>query len=88
MSFDRTVLLMAGIRMIFAAVIFIAALLMLKFNSVPQALRINAFLGLIGPMIMVAVSILGIADMAGEVSWTKLGIIILGVILIIYGTGK
>ncbi len=88
MAFDRTVLFMAVLRFISALLIFSAAVLMLKYNSIPQALRLNAFLGLVGPLIMVSVSVLGIADLAGNISWAKIVITISGVILVLYGTAK
>ncbi len=79
---------MAVLRFVSALLIFTAAVLMLEYNSVPWALRLNALLGLVGPVIMITASVLGIADMAGEISWSKLAIIIFGVVLILYGTSK
>jgi len=87
-SFDKTVFIMAVIRLVYAGLMLAAGLLMLRYNTVAQALRINGVLGLMGPFILITVSVLGIADMAGKVSLSKLLVIITGVILIMYGTSK
>ncbi len=88
MSVDKTVFIMAAIRLVYAGLMLAAGLLMLRYNTVAQALRINGLLGLMGPFILITVSVLGIADMAGKVSISKLLVIITGVILIMYGTSK
>jgi len=87
-SVDKTVFIMAAIRLVYAGLMLAAGLLMLRYNTVAQALRINGLLGLMGPFILITVSVLGIADMAGKVSISKLLVIITGVILIMYGTSK
>jgi hypothetical protein len=55
---------------------------------VETALRINALLGLVGPVIFAGVSFLGICAMAGKVSMAKLIIIFTGVILVLIGTSS
>jgi len=77
---------MALIRFASSLVEFCAALLFLHSKEVEQALRINALLGLVGPMIFAGVSLLGICAMAGKASITKLIIILTGVILVLIGT--
>lgn len=87
MNFDKTVLAMAGLRLFFAFLMVVAALLMLYFNRVDYALRINAILGFIGPIVLVAVSALGIVGLAGyQIPLVKIIIAGLGVILILWGT--
>lgn len=77
---------MAVMRFISSLLELIAAILILKFRNVQTALRINAFLGLIGPMIFIGVSFLGIYNLADKLPWKKLILIFLGVILILIGT--
>jgi hypothetical protein len=77
---------MAAMRFISSFIEFCAALLFLHSKEVETALRINALLGLVGPVIFAGVSFLGICAMAGKVSMAKLIIIFTGVILVLIGT--
>lgn len=77
---------MALLRLIAGSLEIAAALLMLRLGKVGTALRINAMLGLVGPMILTAVCLLGIAGLAGHISLAKLGIVGAGVLLILLGT--
>ncbi|NMB12989.1 MAG: DUF2619 domain-containing protein, partial [Firmicutes bacterium] len=58
----------------------------IRFGRVESALRINAVLGIVGPMILTAVCLLGLAGLAGRISLIKLAIIGTGVVLILFGT--
>ncbi|MGI6566149.1 MAG: YqhV family protein [Limnochordia bacterium] len=77
---------MALLRFIAGSLEITAALLMIRYGKVGIALRINAGLGLFGPLILTAVSLLGLAGLAGRISLTKLGIVAAGVFLILLGT--
>lgn len=77
---------MAVMRIISSLIELTAAFLFLKSKSIETALRINAALGLIGPMIFMGVSLLGITGLSGKASFAKLIIIFLGVMLVLIGT--
>jgi len=77
---------MAVMRFISSLIELAAAFLFLKSKSVEKALRINAALGLIGPLIFMGVSLLGIAGLSGKISFAKLIIIFVGVVLVLIGT--
>lgn len=77
---------MALIRVISGVIEIGAALLFLKVGRVDTALRLNAILGLIGPLIFLAVSVLGIAALAVKLSWIKVVLISAGIILVLIGT--
>lgn len=79
---------MALFRLIAGTIEVSAALLMLRFQRVETAIQINAVLGLIGPFIFVMVSLLGFIGLAGKVSYTKLGLLALGVLLILIAARK
>ncbi|SHE34895.1 YqhV family protein [Desulforamulus putei] len=85
---DRIVFAMALLRCFSASIELTAAFLMLKFGRVETALKINAVLAMVGPSIMVLVTTLGLAGLAGKVSFSKLGIIFSGVVLIFYGISR
>jgi hypothetical protein len=77
---------MAVIRVISGLLEIATAIVFIKVGRVDAALRLNAFLGLIGPIIFILVSALGIAAIAVKLSWLKIGMLSLGLILVIIGT--
>lgn len=85
---DKFVFGMAAVRIMSGLIEFSAALLMLKLNRVDHALKVNALLAFIGPMILLTVTSIGLAGLAGKVDPSKLAIIATGVILIFIGVNK
>jgi hypothetical protein len=85
---EPAVLSMAGMRLLSAVMEMIAALAMLLFNDVKKALVVNAILAVIGPTIFIVTMAIGLLSLADELSFAKLGLIALGVILILIGIYK
>lgn len=85
---DKIVAGMAGVRILSASIEFTAAMLMLKFGKVETAFKINAALALVGPMVMLTVTSLGLAGLAGKVSASGTALIVMGVALIFIGIHK
>lgn len=85
---EPMLLSMAIIRLLSSIMEFTAAMFFLKSKSIEKALRINAFLGLLGPLVFVTVSSLGIISIADKIPVKRLVIVILGVMLIIIGTAS
>ena len=85
---DRIVMGMAGLRMLSSTIEMCAALLMLYFNRVEDAFRINALLAMVGPSIMLTVTTLGLIGLAGRVSTQGIFIVMAGVALIFLGVSK
>lgn len=81
----RVVAGMALMRFISAGIELTAALLMLRLGKIDAALRINATLGLVGPVVMIGVTALGIVGLAHQISYGKLLLIVGGVGLVLYG---
>ena len=77
---------MALVRVISGLLEIGVALVFLKLGKVESALRMNTFLGLVGPLVFLTVSALGIAAVAVKLSWPKIGLICLGIILVLIGT--
>jgi hypothetical protein len=77
---------MALIRVISGLLEIVVAIIFLKLGKVESALRMNAFLGLVGPLVFLAVSALGIVAVAVKLSWLKIILICLGIILVLTGT--
>jgi hypothetical protein len=82
---ERIVLGMAAVRFLSAGIELTAASLMLYFNRVETALQINAALALVGPTVLVTVTALGLAGVAGRISATGLLTVAFGVALIFLG---
>ena len=76
---------MALVRLLSGIIEISAAVIMLRLSNLKSAVRINALLGLIGPIIFLSASFAGIAGMAGRVQTSKLVMIVLGVALILFG---
>lgn len=77
---------MAIIRIISGLLEIIVAIIFLKCGRVENALRMNAFLGLIGPLVFLLVGVLGVVAIAVKLSWPKIIITCLGIILVLIGT--
>jgi hypothetical protein len=77
---------MAAIRLLSACIEITGAILILRFGRVETALRINGLLGLVGPTILIAVTLLGVAGLAGRIVPGKIALIFIGVYLILYGS--
>jgi hypothetical protein len=85
---DPHVRYMAFVRFFSASVELTAAVLMLRSGSLESAIGINAALGLVGPTLFAVVSAIGIAGLAGHVSWQKLALIFAGVVLVLFGATR
>ena len=79
---------MALLRVLSGLLEITIAIVFLKIGRVDAALRLNAFLGLIGPIVFILVSALGIAAIAVRLSWPKIILLCVGMILVLIGTTK
>ncbi len=86
--FEKIVFGMAALRFLSSSIEFTAALLMLHFNSVETAFKINALLAVVGPTVMITVTSLGLVGLAGKASPQGMALIILGVACIFIGVNK
>jgi len=77
---------MAFLRLLSGLLEIIAALLFLRLQKVETALQLNAILGLVGPMVFLLVSTLGLVAVAVRLSLVKVCLIVLGVLFTILGT--
>ncbi|MEJ6952382.1 YqhV family protein [Natronospora cellulosivora (SeqCode)] len=77
---------MITLRIISSLIELSAAYLMYHFKSVQTAIRINAFLGMVGPIILILVTFIGLVDISTQINIKNIVLIALGVILILIGT--
>lgn len=83
---ERWLLGMVLLRALSASIEVTAVLLMLRMARVEQALRLNAALGLVGPLIFLLVTALGLAGMADKISPLRLALVGAGFLMILWGT--
>ena len=82
---EKAVVGMALLRLLSGGIEIFAAFLMLRFNAVEKALIINSSLALIGPIILITTTAIGIYGIADKVSLGKFVWIFIGVGCIFYG---
>jgi putative exporter of polyketide antibiotics len=83
--FEKAVLGMALLRLISGTIEITAAFLMLKFNSIDKALMVNSSLALIGPLILILTTSIGLMGIVEKISYMKMIWIFLGVGFIFVG---
>jgi hypothetical protein len=82
---EKVVLVMAFLRLISGSIEIFAAILMIKFNTVEKALMVNSSLALIGPIILVLTTSIGLIGLVEKISIMKFVWIALGVSFIFVG---
>lgn len=82
---EKAIIGMALLRFISGSIEIFAALLFIKLNDIEKALLINSSLALVGPMILIASTTIGLVGMADKISFTKILWILCGVAFILYG---
>lgn len=83
---DIKVTVMAITRLIYGLVSLSGGLLIFYFKDLQHAMKINAFMGSLGPFVFLAVSLIGITGLATQIDIKKLIILIIGVAMIMLGT--
>ena len=78
--------MMAALRFLSSAIECAAALYMLRLFRVQDALRLNAVLGLVGPTILILVTIIGVAGIAEKLSVERIALILVAVVLVFLAT--
>lgn len=77
---------MGWLRIVSGSIEIAAALLIWRSFRVEQAVRINAALGLAGPIFFLVVSALGLAGLAGRISLIRVCFVLAGLGLVFAGT--
>jgi len=83
--FDKAILGMAFLRIFSGSLEILVALIILKLNNVEKALVINSSLALIGPLILITTTSIGLIGMADKISFTKIIWVFIGIAFILYG---
>lgn len=86
MKINNALYVMIFLRILSSLIEMGAAYLMYYFKNVSTAIKINAFLGLVGPMVLILVTFIGLVEIRNELSIKNLILVTIGVILILMGT--
>ncbi len=73
-------------RAISATIEVLAAITLFRLVDVKAMIRLNSLLGLVGPVIFITVSALGLAAGLGKIEPFRLILILAGVLLVVLGT--
>lgn len=82
---EKAIIGMATLRLMSGSIEIIAALLIIKFNQVEKALLINSGLALVGPLVLLLTTTIGLVGMADRISMWKITWIFTGVLCIFIG---
>lgn len=86
--FNKFVLVMALLRFISGSIELTAGILMLKLNNVEKALLLNVSLAVIGPLVLIISTSIGLIGLSDKLSFSKILLIFTGLSLIIIGIRK
>ncbi|MBP1962105.1 YqhV family protein [Paenibacillus aceris] len=85
---NKIVLTMASLRMMSGSMEIIAAIVMLRLATVEKALLVNSTLALVGPLVLLATTTIGLVGIAEKLSYSKLLWVIAGVSCLFIGILK
>jgi Protein of unknown function (DUF2619) len=87
-TIDKFVASMAGLRILSGSLEIAVALIMLKVNDTEKALAINSLLALVGPLVLITTTTIGLIGIADKLNWTKIAWIVAGVTCLLIGILK
>ncbi|HEY4553075.1 MAG TPA: YqhV family protein [Bacillaceae bacterium] len=82
---EKAVIGMALLRILSGSIELFAAFIMIRLNDIEKALVINSSLALIGPIVLITTTAIGLFGIADKISLGKFLWIFLGVGCILYG---
>jgi Protein of unknown function (DUF2619) len=85
---NKFVMSMASLRVLSGSIEICAALLMLRLNQLDKALLINSSLALVGPIILITTTTIGLVGMSDKLSMSKMVWVFGGVACILIGIIK
>jgi hypothetical protein len=85
---SKIVLSMAMLRVLSGSIELIAAFLIYRYNNVEKALVINSSLALVGPLIFMTITTLGLVGITDKLSFGKLAWVGVGVTCLLIGILK
>jgi hypothetical protein len=85
---NKVVLTMGLLRLLSGSIELFAALLMLRLNQIDKALIVNSSLALVGPIILIATTTVGLVGLSDKLSYGKFVWVLAGVTCLLVGILK
>ncbi|MFD0586792.1 YqhV family protein [Paenibacillus sp. GCM10027627] len=85
---NKIVLSMAMLRLLSGSIEIAAALIMLRMNSIDKALLVNSSLAIVGPLILIATTTIGLVGISDKLSASKFVWVAAGVVCLMIGILK
>jgi hypothetical protein len=85
---NKIVLSMATLRVLSGSIEIIAALIMLRLNQIDKALLVNSSLALVGPLVLISTTTIGLVGLSDKLSLGKMLWVVAGVACILTGVLK
>lgn len=85
---DKFVLGMVALRFMSGSIEVLAAFIMLRLNQVEKALMVNSALALVGPIVLISTTALGLIGVADKISFNRLIWVICGITFLFIGIFK
>ena len=85
---SKIVLSMATLRLLSGSLEIIAAIIMLRLAQVDKALLVNSGLALVGPIVLLTTTSIGLVGLAEKLSFSKMLWVLAGVACIFIGVLK
>ncbi|MEJ8545460.1 YqhV family protein [Brevibacillus borstelensis] len=85
---EKAIIGMATLRVMSGTIEVLAALFILKVNEVEKALLINSGLAIVGPLVLLSTTTIGLIGMSDRISFAKIIWIFAGIVCIFIGVRK
>jgi hypothetical protein len=85
---NKFVMSMAALRLLSGSIEIVAAIIMLRLNQVEKALLVNSGLAMVGPLVLLTTTTIGLIGMADKLNFSKMLWVCFGVSCIFYAVLK
>lgn len=85
---NKVVLAMAVLRLMSGSIEILAAMLMLRWNQIEKALVVNSSLALVGPLVLITTTTIGLVGISDKLSPSKFIWVLAGVACLMIGILK
>ncbi|MBW7473562.1 YqhV family protein [Paenibacillus oenotherae] len=85
---NKIVMTMASLRLLSGTVEICAALIMLRLNQIDKALAVNSALALVGPLVLITTTTIGLVGLSDKLSPGKFLWVVAGVACLLIGILK
>ena len=84
MIIEKALLFIIILRILSGSIELSAAMLMIKFNDLEKAFYINSLLALVGPVVLIVTTGIGLTGLSEKISLTRMVCLFAGILLILY----